>query len=80
VVLSGGSVLQPDDFLVGAGGGRVAAAVPAATTLATAVESAERATIAAALAATSRNRRDAAKLLGVSLRTLFYKLRQYGLE
>jgi two-component system response regulator AtoC len=80
VVLSGGSELQPDDFLVGAGAGRTATAAPVAATLAGAVESAERATIAAALAATSRNRRDAAKMLGVSLRTLFYKLRQYGLD
>jgi len=56
-------------------GGRVGAG-----TLTEAVEAAERATIAAALEATAGNRRDAAQRLGVSLRTLFYKLRQYELE
>jgi DNA-binding NtrC family response regulator len=33
-----------------------------------------------ALDAAGGNRRDAARLLGVSLRTLFYKLRRYQLE
>jgi DNA-binding NtrC family response regulator len=51
-----------------------------AGTLSEAVEAAERTTIAAALAATGGSRRDAAQRLGVSLRTLFYKLRQYDLE
>jgi DNA-binding NtrC family response regulator len=49
-------------------------------TLGEAVEAAERRTIAAALAATGGSRRDAAQRLGISLRTLFYKLRQYHLE
>jgi len=44
------------------------------------VESFERNAIRRALAAASGNRREAAQLLGVSLRTLFYKLRRYGLE
>ena len=44
------------------------------------VEALERATIRRALDSTGGNRRDAAKLLGVSLRTLFYKLRRYELE
>jgi two-component system response regulator AtoC len=49
-------------------------------TLRDAVEAAERHAIAAALAAAGGNRRDAAKRLGVSLRTLFYKMDRYGLE
>ncbi len=55
-------------------------AVPAGTSLAAAVESAERAAITAALEAAGGNRRQAAASLGVSLRTLFYKIRQHGLE
>jgi two-component system response regulator AtoC len=44
------------------------------------LESFERNAIRRALSAASGNRREAAQLLGVSLRTLFYKLRRYGLE
>ncbi|MGH7521177.1 MAG: sigma-54-dependent transcriptional regulator, partial [Gemmatimonadales bacterium] len=44
------------------------------STLSDAVEAAERAAITAALATAGGNRREAAKLLGVSLRTLFYKI------
>ena len=44
------------------------------------VESAERVAIVAALKATDGNRREAAKRLGVSLRTLFYKIDRYGIE
>jgi DNA-binding NtrC family response regulator len=43
------------------------------------VEAVEREAIARALAAAKGTRREAAKLLEVSLRTLFYKLRRYGL-
>ena len=43
------------------------------------VEAVERALILQALEATHGNRRAAAGLLGVSLRTLFYKLRRYAL-
>jgi two-component system response regulator AtoC len=49
-------------------------------TLQEAVEIAERQAIAAALEATGGNRRAAALRLGVSLRTLFYKLRRHGFE
>jgi two-component system response regulator AtoC len=45
-----------------------------------AVDAAERVAIQGALAAAGSNRRDAARRLGISLRTLFYKLRQYELE
>ena len=43
------------------------------------VDSVEREAIVRALAAARGTRREAAKLLQVSLRTLFYKLRRYGL-
>ena len=46
-------------------------------TLRYAVEVAERRAIEAALAAAGGNRREAAKHLGVSLRTLFYKMERY---
>ena len=42
-----------------------------------AVEAAERRAIEAALAAAGGNRREAARRLGVSLRTLFYKMERY---
>jgi DNA-binding NtrC family response regulator len=44
------------------------------------VEALERVTIVRALEASRGSRREAAQLLGVSLRTLFYKLRRYELE
>jgi two-component system response regulator AtoC len=83
-VLSDKDVLEPGDFRKeplpashsteegepGAGSG----------TLRDAVEAAERAAIAAALADAGGNRREAAKGLGVSLRTLFYKMDRYGIE
>jgi DNA-binding NtrC family response regulator len=43
------------------------------------VEAIEREAILRALAAARGTRREAARLLQVSLRTLFYKLRRYGL-
>ena len=51
-----------------------------AGTLSEAVDAAERQVISAALTATRGNRREAAKRLGVSLRTLFYKIDRYGLS
>ncbi len=80
-VLSEQEVLEPADFQKqplpsprsperGAGSG----------TLRDAVEAAERQTIAAALQATGGNRREAARQLGVSLRTLFYKMGRHRLE
>ncbi len=48
-------------------------------TLRAAAEAAERAAIVAALRATDGNRRAAARQLGVSLRTLFYKMERYDL-
>jgi len=49
-------------------------------TLREAVEDAERDAIIAALKATDGNRRAAAERLGVSLRTLFYKIERYGIS
>ena len=82
-VLSDKEILEPTDFRKeplpaprsqggeqGAGSG----------TLRDAVEAAEREAITAALRAAGGNRREAAKRLGVSLRTLFYKMDRYGLE
>ncbi len=51
----------------------------ASGTLREATESAERDAITQALKATGGNRREAAKRLGVSLRTLFYKIDRYGI-
>jgi len=48
-------------------------------TLRSAVENAERSAILDALKATDGNRRAAAQRLGVSLRTLFYKIDRYGI-
>jgi len=47
--------------------------------LAEAVQNAEREALEVALSAAGGNRRQAAETLGVSLRTLFYKLKQHGL-
>src|SRR6059036_1245858 len=81
-VLSDREILEPGDFRKeplsaprspeeqGAGSG----------TLRDAVELAERQAITAALAAAGGNRREAAKQLGVSLRTLFYKMDRYGID
>ncbi|PYO87263.1 MAG: sigma-54-dependent Fis family transcriptional regulator, partial [Gemmatimonadetes bacterium] len=43
------------------------------------VAAAERQAIASALRAANGNRREAAQQLGVSLRTLFYKIDRYGI-
>jgi len=83
-VLSNKEVLEPEDFAVvpavnneqRKSGGEVRGEV----TLSDAVENAERQAITAALRATDGNRRAAAERLGVSLRTLFYKIDRYGIE
>jgi DNA-binding NtrC family response regulator len=86
-VLSGKALLEPDDFSLGPArrGGRNDPVRPDAparepTTLRAAVEAAERSAVLAALAAEAGNRRAAAKRLGISLRTLFYKLDRYGIS
>jgi len=91
-VLGTGGPLEPRDFALGLGttngngksahgAGDADGAVPHATgaaslELKTQVEAVERQAILRALEASGGNRRQAASLLGISLRTLFYKLRR----
>lgn len=78
-VLSDKPVLEAEDFATARAASRPAPDVAegGAASLREAVERAERAAIGAALAAAGGNRREAAKRLGVSLRTLFYKMERY---
>ncbi len=76
-VLSGRPVLDPADFSPTPL--RIVERGREEATLRAAVEAAEAAAIRAALVATGGNRRAAATRLGVSLRTLFYKIERYGL-
>jgi two-component system response regulator AtoC len=76
-VLSAGGLLDSKDFSLS--GGVMAlqgAGSNGALDLKTQVEAVERAAIQRALEASNGNRRQAANLLGISLRTLFYKLRR----
>ena len=50
------------------------------TTLEEAVQEAERQAILAALAACRQHRERTAQVLGVSVRTLHYKMNRYGLQ
>jgi len=77
VVLTDGDVLEPGNFSSRAP--RTTHHAPAGK-LSDIVEAAERDAIAAALGEVDGNRRAAAKRLGVSLRTLFYKMSRYGLD
>ena len=74
-VLGGTGPLEPRDFAMtgsnGNGGGS-----SAALDLKSQVEAVERQAILRALEASGGNRRQAAGLLGISLRTLFYKMRR----
>jgi len=77
VVLTDHDVLEPGDFRVVPGNKPTA---PPTGSLNDVVEAAETQAISDALKAVAGNRREAAKKLGVSLRTLFYKMSRYGLE
>jgi transcriptional regulator with GAF, ATPase, and Fis domain len=86
-VLSNKEILEQGDFQkTPAGGGagpQQAAPLPPSEEgelLSDVVAAAERQAIASALRATDGNRREAAKRLGVSLRTLFYKIDRYRLD
>ena len=85
-VLSGTGRLDVDDFALQANNGNGRSVngtyipVPGTYELKPQIEQLERATIVRALDASKGSRREAAQLLGVSLRTLFYKLRRYRLE
>ena len=81
-VLGSGATLDAKDFLIGNGNGSNGSAangngasVPTLD-LKTQVEAIERKAIQKALEAAGGNRRQAASLLGISLRTLFYKMRR----
>jgi two-component system response regulator AtoC len=76
VVLTDRDALEPGDF---ARAPRTAHRSPVGT-LSDVVEAAETEAISNALKTVDGNRREAAKRLGVSLRTLFYKMSRYGLE
>jgi two-component system response regulator AtoC len=73
-VLSAGGLLDSRDFALSDGSPN--AQNNGALDLRTQVEAVERAAIQRALQASNGNRRQAANLLGISLRTLFYKLRR----
>jgi two-component system response regulator AtoC len=87
-VLGTGGPLEPRDFALGNGNGkhpaldgpggtpRTNGTVGGVLDLKTQVEAVERQAILKALEASGGNRRQAASLLGVSLRTLFYKMRR----
>src|SRR5919112_3433384 len=76
-VLSAGGLLDSKDFALTDGAASAPAGAPNGTLdLKTQVEAVERAAIQRALEAAKGNRRQAANLLGISLRTLFYKLRR----
>jgi len=85
-VLSERDVLEPSDFRSTPGLRPGSELTPDASpgsqggTLREAVEAAERQAITHALLGAGGNRRAAAKRLGVSLRTLFYKMDRYGIE
>ena len=85
-VLSDKEILEPADFRPTPGLRPGSALTPDVSpglhggTLRDAVELAERQAISAALGAAAGNRREAAKRLGVSLRTLFYKMDRYGID
>jgi len=78
-VLSNKETLEPSDFSDTADARRTPHDARVGT-LDEAVEAAERQAITAALSATNGNRREAAQRLGVSLRTLFYKIDRYGIS
>jgi len=81
-VLSDKEILEPGDFRKEPLGAPRSAEEQGAGsgTLRDVVERAERHAITAALAAAGGNRREAAKALAVSLRTLFYKMDRYGID
>jgi two-component system response regulator PilR (NtrC family) len=76
-VLSAGGLLDSKDFALADGASTAPNGAPTGSLdLKSQVEAVERAAIQRALEAAKGNRRQAANLLGISLRTLFYKLRR----
>ena len=82
MVLARGGTIGPEDLpaSVLAGAARGARAAGADLTLEHQAAAAEAAAIRAALERVSGNRRQAAELLGISVRTLFYRLRRLGID
>ncbi|HYT03944.1 MAG TPA: sigma-54 dependent transcriptional regulator [Gemmatimonadales bacterium] len=81
-VLSDNEILEPGDFRTERPPSPLSAGDKGEVTgtLRETAEAAERQAIVAALAASGGNRREAAKRLGVSLRTLFYKMGRYAID
>jgi len=84
MVLARGDEIQLDELPSAILGGRPGPSRPAIAaggdlSLRQATESAEEVAIRAALARTGGNRRAAAEALGISVRALFYKLRQLNI-
>jgi two-component system response regulator AtoC len=79
-VLSGHETLSAEDFRNQPEAAMHAPSATAGGTLRDAVDAAERAAIEAALAASEGNRRSAAKRLGISVRSLFYKMERFGID
>jgi DNA-binding NtrC family response regulator len=76
-VLSAGGLLDSKDFALTDGAAAAqSGGANGPLDLKSQVEAVERAAIQRALEAAKGNRRQAANLLGISLRTLFYKLRR----
>jgi transcriptional regulator with PAS, ATPase and Fis domain len=75
-VLGSGGTLDSKDFALSNSASAQNGAPTGALDLRTQVEAVEREAIQRALQASKGNRRQAASLLGISLRTLFYKLRR----
>jgi two-component system response regulator AtoC len=75
-VLSAGGLLDCKDFALSNGAAPRNGSPTGSLDLKSQVEAVERAAIQRALEASHGNRRQAANLLGISLRTLFYKLRR----
>jgi len=79
-VLASGDVLELNTLVADLGVGSGPVPEGAALSLRESVEDAERAASQRALAQTGGNRAEAAGVLAVSLRTLYYKLRALGIE
>ena len=79
VLLARGEVVDVDDLPSPAPRAEARSAAPRPRTLRAAVEEAEREAIAAALRQTGDNKARAAEILGISVRTLWYKLDRLGL-
>lgn len=79
-LLGGNGRLEYADFGLVPGLGGSGETPSGALELKPQVEAFERQVILQALSATKGNRQSAAKLLGISLRTLFYKIKRYGVD